>query len=84
MTSMADVPFYAIIYVTFLLSLPPLSPSQTKPSAPVKKVASPAMSSIPSASSRLPQRSGIGQPSGTGTAVSHLTVLYVCDGFILT
>uniref|UniRef100_A0A1A7Y482 Zinc finger C2HC domain-containing protein 1A n=1 Tax=Iconisemion striatum TaxID=60296 RepID=A0A1A7Y482_9TELE len=37
--------------------------TQYKP-APVKKVSSPAVSTIPSASSRLPQRSGPGQPSG--------------------
>ncbi|XP_068565823.1 zinc finger C2HC domain-containing protein 1A isoform X2 [Cebidichthys violaceus] len=35
-----------------------------KPPAPVKKANSPAVSTIPSASSRLPQRSGLGQPSG--------------------
>ncbi|KAK9527893.1 hypothetical protein VZT92_014415 [Zoarces viviparus] len=35
-----------------------------KPPAPVKKANSPAVSAIPSASSRLPQRSGLGQPSG--------------------
>ncbi|XP_056220341.1 zinc finger C2HC domain-containing protein 1A [Seriola aureovittata] len=38
--------------------------TQYKPSAPVKKVNSPAVSTIPSASSRLPQRSGLGQPTG--------------------
>ncbi|KAL3040944.1 hypothetical protein OYC64_011846 [Pagothenia borchgrevinki] len=46
----------------------PAARTPTKPSAPVKKVASPAMSSIPSASSRLPQRSGIGQPSGISSS----------------
>ncbi|XP_033988387.1 zinc finger C2HC domain-containing protein 1A isoform X1 [Trematomus bernacchii] len=46
----------------------PAARTPTKPSAPVKKVASPAMSSIPSASSRLPQRSGIGQPSGMSSS----------------
>ncbi|XP_044032612.1 zinc finger C2HC domain-containing protein 1A isoform X3 [Siniperca chuatsi] len=37
---------------------------QLKPPASVKKANSPAVSTIPSASSRLPQRSGLGQPSG--------------------
>lgn len=46
----------------------PAARTPTKPSAPVKKVASPAMSSIPSSSSRLPQRSGIGQPSGISSS----------------
>ncbi|XP_054479033.1 zinc finger C2HC domain-containing protein 1A isoform X2 [Anoplopoma fimbria] len=36
----------------------------SKPPAPVKKANSPAVSSIPSPSSRLPQRSGLGQPTG--------------------
>ncbi|TNN84660.1 Zinc finger C2HC domain-containing protein 1A [Liparis tanakae] len=39
-------------------------PGRTPPPASVKKVIPPAVSSIPSASSRLPQRSGLGQPSG--------------------
>ncbi|XP_023155669.1 zinc finger C2HC domain-containing protein 1A isoform X1 [Amphiprion ocellaris] len=38
--------------------------TQYKPPGPVKKANSPAVSTIPSASSRLPQRSGIGQPTG--------------------
>ncbi|XP_041670091.1 zinc finger C2HC domain-containing protein 1A [Cheilinus undulatus] len=38
--------------------------TQYKPPASVKKVNSPAVSSIPPASSRLPQRSGLGQPTG--------------------
>ncbi|XP_062235815.1 zinc finger C2HC domain-containing protein 1A isoform X2 [Platichthys flesus] len=38
--------------------------TQCKPPAPVKKANSPATSTIPSASSRLPQRSGLGQPTG--------------------
>uniref|UniRef100_UPI0037E8F0BF zinc finger C2HC domain-containing protein 1A n=1 Tax=Semicossyphus pulcher TaxID=241346 RepID=UPI0037E8F0BF len=38
--------------------------TQFKPPASVKKASSPAVSTIPSASSRLPQRSGLGQPSG--------------------
>nr|XP_046228009.1 zinc finger C2HC domain-containing protein 1A isoform X2 [Scatophagus argus] len=38
--------------------------TQYKPPAPVKKANSPAVSTIPSASSRLPQRSGLGQPTG--------------------
>ncbi|KAK5850166.1 hypothetical protein PBY51_014437 [Eleginops maclovinus] len=42
----------------------PAARTPTKTSAPVKKVTTPAVSTIPSASSRLPQRSGIGQPSG--------------------
>ncbi|XP_060950016.1 zinc finger C2HC domain-containing protein 1A [Limanda limanda] len=37
--------------------------TQCKPPTPVKKVNSPATSTIPSASSRLPQRSGLGQPT---------------------
>ncbi|XP_040922299.1 zinc finger C2HC domain-containing protein 1A isoform X2 [Toxotes jaculatrix] len=37
--------------------------TQYKP-APVKKASAPVMSAIPSASSRLPQRSGLGQPTG--------------------
>ncbi|KAM3592929.1 uncharacterized protein V6R79_001945 [Siganus canaliculatus] len=40
------------------------SRTQYKPPAVVKKATSPAVSTIPSASSRLPQRSGLGQPSG--------------------
>ncbi|XP_029313729.1 zinc finger C2HC domain-containing protein 1A isoform X2 [Cottoperca gobio] len=42
----------------------PLGQTPSKPSASLKKTNSPAVSTIPSASSRLPQRSGIGQPSG--------------------
>ncbi|KAM9331885.1 zinc finger C2HC domain-containing protein 1A [Pholidichthys leucotaenia] len=38
--------------------------TQYKPPAPVKKANPPAVSTIPSASSRLPQRSGLGQPTG--------------------
>ncbi|XP_008274520.1 zinc finger C2HC domain-containing protein 1A [Stegastes partitus] len=38
--------------------------TQYKPTAPVKKANSPAVSTLPSASSRLPQRSGLGQPTG--------------------
>uniref|UniRef100_A0A8C2XF32 Zinc finger C2HC domain-containing protein 1A n=1 Tax=Cyclopterus lumpus TaxID=8103 RepID=A0A8C2XF32_CYCLU len=41
-----------------------------KPPASVKKANSPAVSSIPSTPSRLPQRSGLGQPTGMGTALS--------------
>ncbi|XP_058486140.1 zinc finger C2HC domain-containing protein 1A [Solea solea] len=40
------------------------SRTQLKPSAPVKKASSPAVSTIPSPSSRLPQRSGPGQSTG--------------------
>lgn len=42
----------------------PPSRTQYKPPAPVKK-STPPVSTIPSASSRLPQRAGPGQPSGT-------------------
>ncbi|KAI3355160.1 hypothetical protein L3Q82_018027 [Scortum barcoo] len=38
--------------------------TQYKPPASIKKANSPAVSTIPSASSRLPQRSGLGQPTG--------------------
>ncbi|KAM9337428.1 zinc finger C2HC domain-containing protein 1A [Symphorus nematophorus] len=38
--------------------------TQYKPPAAVKKANPPAASTIPSASSRLPQRSGLGQPTG--------------------
>lgn len=38
--------------------------SPGKPLASMKKANSPAVSTIPSASSRLPQRSGLGQPTG--------------------
>lgn len=38
--------------------------TQYKAPAPAKKVNTPAVSTIPSASSRLPQRSGLGQPTG--------------------
>ncbi|XP_049913233.1 zinc finger C2HC domain-containing protein 1A isoform X1 [Epinephelus moara] len=38
--------------------------TQNRPPASVKKANAPAVSTIPSASSRLPQRSGLGQPSG--------------------
>ncbi|XP_022056903.1 zinc finger C2HC domain-containing protein 1A isoform X2 [Acanthochromis polyacanthus] len=38
--------------------------TQYKPPGPVKKTNSSAVSTIPSASSRLPQRSGLGQPTG--------------------
>ncbi|XP_029001365.1 zinc finger C2HC domain-containing protein 1A isoform X2 [Betta splendens] len=38
--------------------------TQYKPPAPVKKANTAAVSSIPSAASRLPQRSGLGQPTG--------------------
>ncbi|XP_059182969.1 zinc finger C2HC domain-containing protein 1A isoform X2 [Centropristis striata] len=38
--------------------------TQCKPPASVKKTNSPVVSTIPSASSRLPQRSGLGQPTG--------------------
>ncbi|XP_034717999.1 zinc finger C2HC domain-containing protein 1A [Etheostoma cragini] len=38
-----------------------------KPPASVKKATSPAVSTIPSASSRLPQRSGLAQPTGIPT-----------------
>uniref|UniRef100_A0A3Q3GSI0 Zinc finger C2HC domain-containing protein 1A n=1 Tax=Labrus bergylta TaxID=56723 RepID=A0A3Q3GSI0_9LABR len=47
----------------------PPARTESKPPALVKKMNSPAVSTIPSASSRLPQRSGLGQPSGNGTAV---------------
>lgn len=43
---------------------PPAARTQYKPPAAAKKANSPAVSTIPSASSRLPQRSGLGQPSG--------------------
>ncbi|XP_038142734.1 zinc finger C2HC domain-containing protein 1A isoform X2 [Cyprinodon tularosa] len=42
----------------------PPSRTQVKPPGPVKKANSPAASAIPSASSRLPQRSGLGQSTG--------------------
>uniref|UniRef100_A0A8D3BC27 Zinc finger C2HC domain-containing protein 1A n=1 Tax=Scophthalmus maximus TaxID=52904 RepID=A0A8D3BC27_SCOMX len=42
----------------------PPSRTQFKPPATVKKTNSPAVSAIPSGSSRLPQRSALGQPSG--------------------
>ncbi|CAJ1082389.1 zinc finger C2HC domain-containing protein 1A [Xyrichtys novacula] len=42
----------------------PPARTQYKAPAPAKKVSSPAVSTIPSASSRLPQRSGLGQPTG--------------------
>ncbi|XP_060920883.1 zinc finger C2HC domain-containing protein 1A isoform X1 [Labrus mixtus] len=42
----------------------PPARTESKPPASVKKMNSPAVSTIPSASSRLPQRSGLGQPSG--------------------
>ncbi|XP_034562806.1 zinc finger C2HC domain-containing protein 1A isoform X2 [Notolabrus celidotus] len=42
----------------------PPARTQLKPQGPAKKVNSPAVSTIPSASSRLPQRSGLGQPTG--------------------
>ncbi|XP_070709357.1 zinc finger C2HC domain-containing protein 1A isoform X2 [Pempheris klunzingeri] len=42
----------------------PPARTQYKPPASVKKANSPAVSTIPSASSRLPQRSGLGQPTG--------------------
>ncbi|KAK2859341.1 hypothetical protein Q5P01_003961 [Channa striata] len=38
--------------------------TQYKPPASVKKVNTPAVSSLPSAASRLPQRPGLGQPTG--------------------
>ncbi|XP_076617306.1 zinc finger C2HC domain-containing protein 1A isoform X1 [Chaetodon auriga] len=44
--------------------------TQYKPPASVKKTNSPAVSTIPSASSRLPQRSGLGQPSGIPSSKS--------------
>ncbi|XP_051266953.1 zinc finger C2HC domain-containing protein 1A isoform X2 [Dicentrarchus labrax] len=42
----------------------PPARTQCKPPASVKKANTPAASTIPSASSRLPQRSGLGQPTG--------------------
>ncbi|XP_018533100.1 zinc finger C2HC domain-containing protein 1A [Lates calcarifer] len=39
-------------------------PSRTQYKPPAKKASSPAVSTIPSASSRLPQRSGLAQPTG--------------------
>ncbi|KAG7216804.1 hypothetical protein INR49_021202 [Caranx melampygus] len=42
--------------------------TQYKPPATVKKGNSPAVSTIPSASSRLPQRSGLGQPTGISSS----------------
>ncbi|XP_035537985.1 zinc finger C2HC domain-containing protein 1A isoform X2 [Morone saxatilis] len=42
----------------------PPARTQFKPPASVKKTNTPAASTIPSASSRLPQRSGLGQPTG--------------------
>ncbi|XP_037612869.1 zinc finger C2HC domain-containing protein 1A isoform X1 [Sebastes umbrosus] len=42
----------------------PAARTPVKPPASVKKVNSPTVSTIPSASSRLPQRSGLGQPTG--------------------
>ncbi|XP_041817021.1 zinc finger C2HC domain-containing protein 1A isoform X2 [Chelmon rostratus] len=44
--------------------------TQYKPPASVKKTNSPAASTTPSASSRLPQRSGLGQPSGIPSSKS--------------
>lgn len=42
---------------------------QYKPPGSVKKANTPAVSTIPSASSRLPQRSGSGQSTGKSAAV---------------
>lgn len=76
----------------YLVVLPPLC-LQYKPPSTVKKANSPAVSTIPSASSRLPQRSGLGQPTGeTNEAVficlsalepslSHHAVFYCSHHF---